>query len=124
MEDIKGMMNASKPEWGIPGYYVQKTPLIVKKSAIISPDKRKGPSKEEKIRASMPDPTKYADDYKKSHEKYWKKASGKFYSSKKINYLDEQTKRSKSNPGPGAYHKSEDNKKEDASKNSLLGKFE
>ena len=124
MEDIKNMMNAGVPEWGIKGYYVQKTPLIVNKSAIISPDKRKGQSKDEKIRASLPDPTKYADNYQKAHDKCWKKANGKFLISKKVNYIEEQTTRSKSNPGPGAYMKTDEKKKEDLTRNSPLGKFE
>jgi hypothetical protein len=70
MENIRNLMNSTKPEWGIPGYYVAKTFHYIKKSAIISPEKHKGPSKEEKLKAAQPDPTKYSDDYKKSHEKY------------------------------------------------------
>lgn len=123
MEDIKAMMDVGRPEWGIEGYTIAKTPLIIQKSAIISPDKRNGPSREEKIKANSPDPTKYAETYEKTHQKYWHKACGKFYKSKKITYLEQQTLRSKSNPGPGAYLK-KDLDKEKFTKNSPLGRFE
>jgi hypothetical protein len=125
MDDVKYIMNLGKSEWGIPGYIVAKTHHYINKSAVISPEKRKGPSNDEKFKAAMPDPTKYSDDFKKAHEKYWKKANGKFYQSKKINFLDEITKRSQSNPGPGSYSVKEGERpKNDITRHSPLGRFE
>jgi hypothetical protein len=123
MEDIKAMMDVGRPEWGIEGYTIAKTPLIIQKSAIISPDKRNGPSREEKLKANSPDPTKYAETYEKTHQKYWHKACGKFYKSKKTTYLEQQALRSKSNPGPGTYL-NKDSDKEKFTKHSPLGRFE
>ena len=124
MDEIRSMMNSGKQEWGIPGYYVQKTTHFFKKSAIISPEKKNGSNREEQLRASMPDPTKYSEKYEKTHEKYWKKANGKFFGSKRINFLDDAIKRSKSNPGPGNYLKNDGKNKDDITKNTPLGRFE
>lgn len=102
MEDIKAMMNVGKNEFGIPGYTVAKTHHYITKSAVISPER---PSKSSKSKENLPDPTKYSPTLEKLQTTYWKTPNGKFKTSKKINFIEEQVKRSKSNPGPGTYMK-------------------
>lgn len=102
MEDIKAMMNVGKSEFGIPGYTVAKTHHYITKSAVISPER---PSKSNKSKENLPDPTKYSPSLEKLQTTYWKTPNGKFLTSKKINFIEEQVKRSKSNPGPGTYMK-------------------
>ena len=118
MEDIKAMMNIGKSEFGIPGYSVAKTHHYITKSAVISPDR---PSKSSKSKENLPDPTKYSPTLQKLQDTYWKTPNGKFKTSKKINFIEEQVKRSKSNPGPGTYMKDTDKQK--AAK-IPLGQFE
>jgi hypothetical protein len=102
MEDIKSMMNVGKSEFGIPGYSVAKTHHYITKSAIIC---REHSKKSSKSREALPDPTKYSPTVEKLHQTLWKTPNGKFFSSKKINFIEEQIKRSKSSPGPGHYLK-------------------
>ena len=120
MESIQ-ITHPNSQEFGIPGYYVSKTVHYLNKSAIISPKTPSSQSISEKLKASMPDPTKYSPSIQKLHEVCWKKANGKFLISKKINCIEEQVKRSASNPGPGTYLKSELKAK---GPSPLLGKFE
>ena len=101
MDDIKSMMNIGRHEFGIPGYTVAKTHHYLTKSALISPDRGKKSSKV----PSFPDPTKYSPTVEKLQQTFWKTPNGKFYSSKKTNFIEEQIKRSKSTPGPGYYIK-------------------
>ena len=66
-----------------------------------------------------PDPSKYSPTLEKSQATYWKSSIGKFTTTKKVSYLEEEISRSKSNPGPGAYNKSTV-----LQSRSPLGKFE
>ena len=126
MEEFKQLMNYGKDEWVLPGYSVAKTKHYNSKSISFSPSK-KGNVKTilETERASFPEPSKYSDTYEKAFSRNWKKPNGGFSKLKKTIFLDEAIKRSKSNPGPGSYHKIQTNKSIDTNINrSLLGKFE
>jgi len=72
-----------------------------------------------KVSRNSPDPAKYSPTIEKMHEINWKAANGKFSSSKKPNFIDEEISRSKSNPGPGAYKQTTR-----FGKKSPMGKFE
>jgi hypothetical protein len=116
MEDIKGFLGLPKQEFGIPGYKVAKTSHLLNKGVKISPPR--SPALVQKTKPG-PDPSKYSPTLEKMRETYWKSSIGKFSTSKKTSYLQDELNRSKSNPGPGSYEK-----KETFSSKSPFGKFE
>lgn len=120
MESIDYLTSLKKKEeFGIKGYQVAKTPLFISKGVKISPAKSPSLPKLAKGSKHSPDPAKYSPTLEKMHEINWKVSNGKFSSSKKPNFIDDEISRSKSNPGPGAYKQTEK-----FGKNSPLGKFE
>lgn len=115
MNKGKVSIEVSNPQWGISGYIVPKTLNYLRKSAIITPE-----HKSRKKNLMKPDPVKYSPTLKKTQDLYWRPTNGKFYSSKKISFFEEQANRSQSNPGPGSYL----NEKNASKLNSTLGRFE
>lgn len=120
MESIQSLLTLKKQEFGIQGYQVAKTPLVITKGVKISPPRSPPFPKLVKMSKVSPDPAKYSPTLEKMHENYWKVSNGKFTTSKRGNFIDDEISRSKSNPGPGAYKQ----QSEKFGKNSPLGRFE